>query len=138
MNNRINIQIVEEFFKALRLVKQRKIFNSPMSHLTFVQIQTLRFLKEKKKAQINEIASYFSTAMSTTTELLDKLTNLGLVQKEEDSKDRRIVHAILTKKGSSLLYGAQRKRQEHFDRLLLKLSQRDKVDLVRIIRKISS
>ena len=138
MNNDINTKITEEFFKALRLFKQKKVLNFPMSHLTFVQIQVLRFIKEKKQAQISEISTYFSTVMSTTTELLDKLTDLGLVERNVDTKDRRVVHVLLTDKGTNLLHEAQIKRQERFNHLLIKLSKKDKQDLIRIIRKISS
>lgn len=71
---------------------------------------------------------------STVVTVLDKLEHRGLVERR--AADRRSNGLFLTAEGSRLLRGLRRKVASHEKRVVAKLSERERAQLVTLLQKI--
>src|ERR1700685_845456 len=89
-------KFIEVMFKCSRLFRERMHYTSTIAHLSYLQIQTLTYLKLQQNAQMSEIAEHFHIELPSATSLLNKLVALQLVKRQQDEKDRRLVRIVLT------------------------------------------
>jgi len=80
-----------------------------------------------------EAAMLTSGAM---TNRLDRLEDLGLVERRPDPDDRRSLSVQLTAKGRGLIDRALEIRFEHANEALASLSESERNQLVRLLRKL--
>ncbi|UII25278.1 MarR family transcriptional regulator [Fulvivirga maritima] len=85
------------------------------------QLLTLKYLQRQEgcKATHGQISKYLNLNNSTVTGIVNRLTLKGLLSKEQDVKDKRIVYALLTEQGKMTLSGTP---QLMHDELTAKLS----------------
>ncbi len=67
------------------------------------QLSVLRRLHEAGPLSVGQISSYVYLADSTTSELLDGLQALGLVERTRSSEDNRVAVVTLTAAGDALV-----------------------------------
>jgi len=67
---------------------------------------------------------------------IDRLEKAGLVRRERDAEDRRIVYAELTPAGKKLIDEIAVAHFENETRMLAELSKNDKAELVQLLRKL--
>jgi DNA-binding MarR family transcriptional regulator len=69
--------------------------------LTHYQFQTLRFLllAESSRLTIGELASRHGISSVNCTKLVNRMQKAGMVRRELDSRDRRVVWVVLTEAG---------------------------------------
>lgn len=70
--------------------------------LTEVQLVCMRYIHLHKNASVGEVAGGLAISNAASTKLIDRLVHKGLVAREEDRKDRRILRMELTKAGERL------------------------------------
>jgi DNA-binding MarR family transcriptional regulator len=70
------------------------------------------------------------------THRIKRLEQRGLVRREPDSRDRRIVHVSLTDDGHHLIDAALPDHADNETRLLSGLSDRDRQTLARLLRRL--
>ena len=105
--------------------------------ITLQQYLTLDILTRKGKCMITELSKILGVALSTMTELADRLVKKHFVRKIKDSKDRRIVWVNLTDKGLKIIQKINEKKQRHILRILEKLSQNNRQTLINILKIVS-
>src|SRR5579871_582718 len=71
--------------------------------VSMAQIKTLITLSDVRTATIGEIAAKLGIGLPTASHLVEKLVQLGLVERAEDPEDRRRAIARLTAKGDELV-----------------------------------
>jgi len=71
---------------------------------------------------MSELASAMNTATSTMTGIVDTLVRKGLVIREADSQDRRVVICHLSEKGNELSGGLWKWGQQQVKRMLQTLN----------------
>jgi DNA-binding MarR family transcriptional regulator len=133
MASEINDQILETMFRLVRNFKISMHDNLKDSHLTMLQTEALMCVRKHKNLHMSDIANHFATSMPTATALIDKLIGTKHVKRENDPTDRRVVKICLTKSGEKLLDEAMKKKSEKMNKLLSYLSEKDKLDLLRIL-----
>ena len=138
MNTNIADKIAEKIFEISRILKGSMAFKGSLIHLSILQIQTLDFLSKNEYVQMSEIAEYFHIETPSATVLLNKLHDLGLVQRQADPNDRRLVRIALTDEGKLLLKEATKERNNKIEKMLSLLSGDDKTELLRILTIIHS
>lgn len=138
MADSIHSQLIEKIFTLSRRMKEEMSFDSNIAHLSLVQLQALIYLHVHKKLQMREIAEHFAIEMPTATSLLNKLVELKLVNRQADSKDRRVVRVTLTKKGEEILNQAMEQRSKKIEFMLSYLTEADKEEFLRILTSITS
>ncbi|HEX7066073.1 MAG TPA: MarR family transcriptional regulator [Bacillales bacterium] len=108
---------VAEIEKALRMIagiikqKGREILKE--FDITPPQFVALQWLSEEGDLTIGELSGKMFLACSTTTDLVDRMENNGLVKRVKDENDRRVVRIHLLEKGSDLIIKAIDKRQDY-------------------------
>lgn len=89
--------------QAIALLQRRLIKpmsrGGPRSELTMTQYHALSILAGRGKASVSELKDMLGVAQSTTSVLVDKLTRLGLVEKERDRRDHRVTSVVPLPKG---------------------------------------
>lgn len=90
--------------------------------LTPPQFVTLQWVLDKEGITISELASKMFLAFSTTTDLIDRMENKGLVKRIKDEQDKRVVRIHLQEKGEKTIYNVIKKRQIFLNDKLEELS----------------
>ncbi len=72
------------------------------SGLSFSQLNTLMRLHFKGAADVTSIAGQLGISNAAASQLIDRLVQMGLVERQEDPADRRIKCMALTPEGHAL------------------------------------
>ena len=102
--------------------------------LTFSQMEALRFIGPSGKATMKGIADYLKITPPSATGIVDELQKKGLVKREDDKKDRRVVFIVSTLQAQKLFNSMHKWKDAIFHKMLSKLSDKDKKNLERIIK----
>ncbi len=80
--------------------------------LTMEQHAVLRFINRTEHCTSSHLADFFMVNKSAITAIITRLADRGLITRERDSGDRRVVYLTLTSEGSSLYNQCENKVQE--------------------------
>jgi len=130
-------KFIEVMFKNSRMLREEMRYSSNIAHLSMLQIHTLSFLKQKKNAQMSEIAENFHIELPSATSLLNKLVALQLVERQADEKDRRMVRIALTEAGQDILKKAMEEKLIHIEHMLSYLTESEQHELLRLLEKLN-
>ncbi len=78
---------------------------------------------------VSEIARITSISKSQITSLIDKLVELGVVERHPDEKDRRVINIVLTKYGGTLLEDVRNKVKQNIKEKLSCLTPEELSDM---------
>ncbi|HEY4601141.1 MAG TPA: MarR family transcriptional regulator [Cerasibacillus sp.] len=113
---------VFELEKRLRQIsvaikkRGRKILtNYPITPSQFIALQ---WIIDDQDLTIGELAKKIGLAFSTTTDLINRMEANGLVQRNKDEKDRRIVRIRALAKGERIIKEVIDERREYLGRIL--------------------
>ena len=98
--------LYDMLFQAWPLMRRRLLpssaqqaeFGMPLSH-----VQVLVMLDHRGSLSITEISNSFGIAKPNITPLVDRLIEEGLVMRERNSADRRVVNVVICEKGRERL-----------------------------------
>ena len=105
--------------------------------ITFQQYLALNILIKKGRCMVSDLSKSLGVALSTMTELVNRLAKKQFVKKIKDYKDRRIVWINLTEKGVKIIQEINRKKQKHILSVLERLTKKERQLLIDILVKIS-
>jgi DNA-binding MarR family transcriptional regulator len=137
MPDTVASKFIEVMFKTSRIFRGQMNYSSKIAHLSFLQIQTLAYLKQQSNAQMSEIAEHFHIELPSATSLLNKLVALQLVKRQQDDKDRRLVRVVLTEEGIAILKQAKKEKEIHVTQMLSFLSKDEQLELLRLMEKLN-
>jgi len=95
----------------------------------------LRLLAEQDFSNMSDISSQLGLALSSTTGLVDRLVERGIVERTRPEDDRRCVRVALTRRGRTAYANLQRDRIRLGIGMLERLSAREQQTLLEIFRK---
>jgi len=98
--------------------------------LSYNQFKMLLAINDKGVCPLTSLATELSIAMSSASEMLDKLVTLGLVRRSVDAESRRRVTIQVTDEGEKLIAYLQKGIVENYRSLLECLSDSDQERLV--------
>ena len=90
--------------------------------LTVTQLRVLFILRETPGSPAGLLADSLRVTPPTVTGLVDRLVRMGVVRREEDSKDRRLVRNVLTERGQEVLGEVEREGRAFLTDLFERLS----------------
>ena len=105
---------------------------------SMTQLNSLFLLRSREHITVNELARQCEISTSAASQIAERLVSQGLVEREEDPRDRRIRLLSLTPAGFSLIEEAQRKRHAWIDELVQKLSDSEKEQAVSIFTVLNA
>jgi len=98
--------------------------------LSYNQFKMLLAINDKGICPLTTLAAELSIAMSSASEMVDKLVHLGLVCRSVDAESRRRVTIQLTTEGEKLISDLQKGIVDNYRSLLNRLSDTDQARLV--------
>ncbi len=90
--------------------------DSVLSAPTFVALKAL--VMSGRALSHTELAGWTTTRLNTVTGLVDRMTRDGLVRAERSTKDRRLVHVRITRKGREVFDKASPVSRQVMERLM--------------------
>ncbi len=106
---------------AMRVVRGGQVAEWTDLDLTMAQVKVLFLLHHEGPLRTGHIAARLDVKLPTVTSTVDGLVKRGLVQREDDPHDRRIVIVRLTPEGSALMERLQQGRQARLVALLAQM-----------------
>jgi DNA-binding MarR family transcriptional regulator len=85
--------------------------------LSFSQVDTLMRLYHGGKCGVSDIGERLGITNAAASQSIDRMVNLGLIQRTEDPDDRRAKQLVLTENGRALIEQAIEARSQWFERL---------------------
>jgi len=98
--------------------------------LSYNQFKMLLAINDKGICPLTTLAAELSIAMSSASEMVDKLVHFGLVCRSVDAESRRRVTIQLTAEGEKLIADLQKGIVDNYRSLLNRLSDSDQARLV--------
>ena len=96
-------QLTERFAELVEQLNQRMHCEPPDDwadlELTIPQIKALMSLRQGPE-RMGNLAGFLGSTLSSTTSIMDRLVDKGLVQRAPDPSDRRVVTIGLTSRGA--------------------------------------
>lgn len=118
-------QLVEAVERLLPRI-MRRVFvppeaGSPLWELPLPQFRLLGKLERHDGARMSEISEWLGVALSTATQVADRLTARGWVRRVSDPEDRRVVRLTLTEEGRRLMAERRARGRERLRAILAAL-----------------
>ena len=128
----------EAFGAVARRLRMASMAALARYDVTPSQVRAIRVLATHGSGGVRskELAEHLRIAPRSTTEVVDALEEKGLVTRSPDPGDRRATLVSLSERGRALAEEVRRTRGVASEQLLERLSQTDREDLARILRKL--
>ncbi|MBW7473819.1 MarR family transcriptional regulator [Paenibacillus oenotherae] len=104
--------------------------------LTAIQGRILIRLFEDGPQKASVLAEKLYITAGAVTGIADKLLDMGLIERERDMDDRRVVYLVLVEQGRELVEKLRAKRAAIMDMMFAGLSTEDVSELTRIFNQI--
>jgi len=90
-------------FRGVRRKLLKTALNSVNMDISPLHFEIMRLVKKDGTLHITEIGERLQVARAQMTHLIDKLVEVEMVERQADSKDRRVTNIVLTGKGNAFL-----------------------------------
>lgn len=124
-----------QFSKDLKMHMEKEL-----APLTESQLTVLEHLLSHRKEQIkaSDLLQIMATTPAAVTTLLDRMERNGLIERQRDEKDRRIVWIVMTNKGEQEGQRGRNIRIQFINDRLQRISEHNQKMLVLLLRKMVS
>lgn len=99
--------------------------------LTTAQLRVMFLMRETPGVTAGELASRLSVTPPTISGIVDRLVKLGLVRREDDESDRRLVRNFLSDAGESACGRLERGLDVFTRRIVIEMNHEDLEALIR-------
>ncbi|MBN2026042.1 MAG: MarR family transcriptional regulator [Actinobacteria bacterium] len=106
------------------------------AELTFSQIMLLMDLRRSGTSSMGELSRRLRINQGVATRMVDRLLEKGMVERERDTDDRRVVLVSATKKGSSIVQDVERLNREKMTELFKLVPKKERADLLALLKEI--
>ena len=107
-----------------------------MHNITAPQLVCLLAIKEHNLLTTGSVARHIHLSPSTVIGILDRLESKGLVQRERDKMDRRLVYVSLTESGKTLAANAPSPLQDRLEEALSKLPDDEQETIAKSLERV--
>jgi MarR family transcriptional regulator, 2-MHQ and catechol-resistance regulon repressor len=121
-------------FKALEHIDKLSIANLGLGGISDFAILELLF--NKGAMPINAIGKKIHLTSGSITAAIDRAENKGLVKRQWDPSDRRVIHAVLTPKGKTTIKSAMKKHSLELEAAAGGLSLTERGQLLKLLKKL--
>jgi DNA-binding MarR family transcriptional regulator len=106
--------------KALRHMRRL-----PGGALSLVHLTVLTVLDAEGPLAMRRLAEAMDVSQASATGVVDRMEQRGLVERQRDDEDRRVVTVALTEQGRTTLGGFANERREHLVKVLAELTEEE-------------
>lgn len=104
--------------------------------VTLRQLGALRQLVKRGPMTMNELADQMEISPSSATQLVDRLVEHNLVEREHDTNDRRILRVAISAAASEVVTAFEKESRRKVTALLSRLNDDDLQTLVSLVEQI--
>ena len=94
-------------------------------NLTIPQLKSLFFIANQGSTNFTKLASALGVTPSNVTGIIDRLVEQGLVSRQENPEDRRMLMLRVTDKGEAIIADLRERRASHISEILTHLSSEE-------------
>lgn len=102
-------------------------------NFTFSQMEVFRYVIKEKNPTMKDIANYLHITPPSVTVIIEFLNKKGLLKREVDKSDQRIIRIIITPKALKIFNTFKNKKLEIFKKILSSLNNKEKEEFIRIL-----
>lgn len=106
----------------------------PGGRLSLVHFNVLFLLSGEGPLPMNRLAELLDVSQASATGIVDRMEQRGLVTRERDAEDRRVVRVVLTTQGQALIATVADERRDKLVCLLEMLADDDAAALLQGLR----
>jgi len=119
------LDIAEYLPEIMRKLFGGRLIGSRAWELTIPQLRALSLTAHRPGCTMGELSQSLGIGLSAATGLADRLVQHGLLEREADPEDRRLVRLRLTKSGRRAQEACRRERRRQVEEALRRLSGRE-------------
>jgi len=119
-----------------RIVKKRGRDILASFDITPPQLDALIHLRESGDITMGELCQKMYLACSTATDLIDRMERGGLIVRQRDTTDRRVIRLHITEPGNGVISQVMEARREYLRTILAKMDDADKQRLIDALDQI--
>jgi len=105
--------------------------------LTEAQLAVLEVLGENERMKPSDLTPLLATSPAAVTMLLDRMEKNGLIQRERDGNDRRIVWVSISAKGKAEVERGVQIRDAFLAKVLSRISAHNQQLLIYLLGKLT-
>ncbi|HEX7974430.1 MAG TPA: MarR family winged helix-turn-helix transcriptional regulator [Anaerolineales bacterium] len=106
---------------------------SRASGLSMSQLSTLFRLYHRGMCDVSGVGEHLGVTNAAASQMVDKLVQLGLLERSEDPHDRRVKQLALTQKGKDLVQESMNSRKFWMEELTTTLTHEDQQAIVKAL-----
>ncbi|HLI08589.1 MAG TPA: MarR family transcriptional regulator [Ktedonobacteraceae bacterium] len=128
-------RLVDDVLSLYHLIRR---LTHPISRgeMTPEQYWLLRILRKRGPLSIGELAEALDVTGSSATTACKRLEKVGLVTRERQSDDERMVRVMLTEQGNAKVESWQQRRRELLTHLLAPLDEEEQAMLQHLLERV--
>ncbi len=111
-------QLLDEFTSFGPTRQMHTMRHWPTGRLSLVHLNVLIVLNAEGPLPMRGLAEALDVSQASATGIVDRMEQRGLVTRERDAEDRRVVRVLPSATGRSLIDGVADQRRDHLARLL--------------------
>lgn len=104
--------------------------------VTMPQMKVLMLLRENGALRVGVLARHLNVSTPTITGIVDRLVRQGLVRRDDDPTDRRVVLNVLTRQGEEMMDRLRQRGDAELARMVATLTPRERHDLTRLLNRL--
>jgi DNA-binding MarR family transcriptional regulator len=128
--------LADAFWSVARRLRETSQETLAPWDITPAQFRALRVLRRHGVLRLSELSDRLRIAARSTTEVADALESRQLIARRPDPDDRRAILVELTEHGTGVLDEIGAARGADVERVFGQLTDADRADLARILRKL--
>lgn len=97
------LSVLQRFRVLIRTAQRHSQWIEKQSGVTGAQLWSMQELAEHPGLRVGDLAKRMALHQSTASNMIDKLETAGLLRKERQSSDNRVVRLYLTEAGTAVL-----------------------------------
>ncbi len=123
-------------WKAAKAIEKADRASIADTGLGLSDFTILEALLHKGPLKINQIGEKVLLSSGSMTAAVNRLEGKGFVQRIQDPSDGRCYYVHLTKSGRKVIKEAYHKHQQNLERIAGVLTNEERIELVRLLKKI--
>lgn len=128
-------EFVFEFIDQCKLLFFPEQWNNTFLDYSKNEVFALLFVYRKGQANMSEIAQYLGVPLNTATGIVSRLEKRGVIRRERDLVDKRVVTIAICQEGKDFLSG-QLSMISHYYKLLMEtITEEEKILLIKLVAK---
>ncbi len=137
----MDIDFIRQFRDVIRRLERELYFQNSLSccgGVTLAQCHTLLEIENKKQISVSELANNLYLDKSTVSRTVDGLVNIGLVDRNIPSENRRKALLSLTKAGEKASHTIHFNNDKYFNDTLNILADEEQQQLLKLLQKMTN